>query len=113
MVYIDWTASNSVGFLVGPACIYVPRYLNFEQKGSNPKPFYTEFALCQSTPAASSTVDTAPPPSRGAEVDDENLQFPVLCLSRSSRVYNHEGGLKQGCTSFFTFKRFGVDDVDE
>ncbi len=113
MVYIDWTASNSVGFLVGPTCIYVPRYLNFEQKGSNPKPFYTEFALCQSTPTTSDGKK-ASPPSLGDDVDEESLQFPVLCLSRSSRVYNHEGRLKQGCTSFFTFKRFGVDDdVDE
>ena len=115
MVYIDWTASNSVGFLVGPTCIYVPRYLNFEQKGSNPKPFYTEFALCQSTPAGNGNDGKQESlPRLGAEVDEEeSLQFPVLCLSRSSRVYNHEGRLKQGCTSFFTFKRFGVDDDDD
>lgn len=114
MVYIDWAASNSVGFLLGPVYLYVPRYLNFEQKGSNPKPFFTEFALCQST---KDDNDKSPsPPSLGAEMDDDDAnlpKFPALCLSKTSRVYNHEGRLKQGCTSFYTFKRFGVDDVDQ
>jgi hypothetical protein len=109
MVYIDWAASNSVGFLVGPVYLYVPRYLNFEQKGSNPKPFYTEFAFCQST--SGDSIRNLPPPNLGSNMDEESLKFPDLCLSKSSRVYNHEGRLKQGCTSFYTFKRFGVDDV--
>lgn len=112
MVYIDWAAASSVGFLCGPVFLYVPRYLSFEQKGSNPKPFYTEFALCQSTYETKDEVPILP--SLGAEIDERSeQQLPELCLSKSSRVYNHEGRLKQGCTSFFTFKRFGIDDLEE
>ena len=30
-----------------------------------------------------------------------------------TRLYNFEGRLRQGCTSFYTFKRFEVDEDDE
>lgn len=109
MVYIDWTP-NAVGFLVGPAFIHAPRYLSFDQVAGKAQPFFTEFGIFQSTDVEST--------EKGSSVvidvndDEENLNLPQLCFSKVSRVYNHEGRLKQGATSFYTFKRFGVDDLD-
>ncbi len=109
MVYIDWT-NNMVGFLIGPMFIQVPRYLSFGQKGSTNKPFYTEFAVFQSTESQDGIIRSA---TRSMDEDGGNMNLSQLCLSKISRVYNQEGRLKQGCTSFFTFKRFGIDDMDE
>lgn len=96
MVYLDWNAGNDVGFLVGPFCIQVPRYLTFDRRG---RPFGTEFAVFQSAPADD---------EEDQPYDDESVTgLPKLVCSKSTRVYNFEGLLKQGCTSFFSFKRFG------
>ena len=96
MVYLDWNAGNDVGFLVGPFSIQVPRYLTFDRRG---RPFGTEFAVFQSAPADE---------EEGQPDDDESVAgLPKLVCSKSTRVYNFEGLLKQGCTSFFSFKRFG------
>ena len=97
MVYIDWNGED-VGFFVGYFSIQVPRYLTFDRTQSNARrPFATEFAVYQSAPS-----DTP---------DDENeaAAMPKLVCSKSSRIYNFESLLKQGCTSFFTFKRFGTE----
>jgi len=61
------------------------------------RPFYTEFCVFQGT---------APDEEENGGGD---LPLPDLVCSKISRVYNYEGNLKQGCTSFFTFKRFGTD----
>lgn len=37
--------------------------------------------------------------------DEVDITLPELCCSKIARVYNHEGSLKQGCTSFFTLRR--------
>lgn len=110
MVYIDWTP-NAVGFLVGPAYIQAPRYLSFDQAAGRSKPFFTEFGIFQSN-----EVESDKDSSKviiDVDGEDKDLKFPVLCFSKISRVYNYEGRLKQGATSFYTFKRFGVDDVDQ
>jgi len=110
MVYIDW-AADMVGFLVGPAYIKVPRYLSFETKASNSRQFHTEFGIFQSTKVESEGEST--PVSVDMDGDDEELELPSLCFSKISRVYNHDGSLKQGSTSFYTFKRFGIDEMDQ
>jgi hypothetical protein len=104
MVYIDWSGDN-VGFLLDNVSIQVPRYLNFQDTSpgarrtlETQRPFYTEFGVYQN----------------GKATDDENGLPEVVC-SKISRVYDSQGQLRQGCTSFFTLKRFGVDgdQVDE
>lgn len=97
MAYIDW-GQDSVGFLLGPFSIQLPRYVNFDPSATTPraaavtKPFYTEFGIFQ----------------KGLMPNDEEI-----CCSKIGRLYNFEGRLKQGSTSFFTFKRFDVDEDDD
>ena len=79
-----------VGFLIGSHSIQLPHYLNFDQTRQI-RLFSTEFCVYQK-----------------AEVDQESsedaMALPELVCSKIERVYNYEGSLKQGCTSFFTFK---------
>ena len=96
MVYIDWTGDN-VGFLVGSKSIQVPRFLNFDRTRQL-RPFYTEFCCYQKS--------TLPE----QENSQEEIALPDVVCSKISRVYNYEGRLKQGCTSFLSLKRFGMDD---
>jgi hypothetical protein len=96
MVYIDWTGDN-VGFLVGSKSIQVPRFLNFDRTRQI-RPFYTEFC-CYQKAALSTREDAA-----------EEIVLPNIVCSKISRVYNYEGRLKQGCTSFYSLKRFGLED---
>jgi hypothetical protein len=105
MVYIDW-GGEDVGFLVGSFAVQLPRYLAFDRalkQKSNGRPFTTEFSVYQSAPSDETMTD-----DEGAEV----AAFPTLMCSKATRVYNYEGSLKQGCTSLFTFKRFGIDKED-
>jgi hypothetical protein len=100
MVYVDWTG-DMVSVLSGSVSIQAPRYLNFDKDASKKavKPFFTEFCLYQAT--------------EGGKMDasDENeSSLPELCCSKISRVYNYAGQLKQGISSFYTFKRFGVEE---
>ena len=101
MVYIDWTG-DMVGILAGSVTIQVPRYLNFDRAGSkvSAKPFITEFCLYQSASA-----------QEGDDSSDgeETISLPELYCSKISRVYNFEGKLKQGISSFYKFQRFGVE----
>jgi hypothetical protein len=97
MVYLDLN-NDLVGFVTGPVSIQVPRYLNFDAGAAKTsKPFFSEFCVYQS---AEVTED---------KIAGEAEVLPALCCSRQSRIYNFEGKLKQGCTSFYTFKRFGSD----
>ncbi|CAJ1969086.1 unnamed protein product [Cylindrotheca closterium] len=100
MVYIDWSG-DMVGFLSGPVSIQVPRYLNFDKEATKDlnKPFFTEFCLYQSEDDA---------PVEIGELDEAKL--PEVCCSKLSRVYNYAGQLKQGISSFYTFKRFGMEE---
>ena len=91
MVYIDWSGDN-VGFLVGSHSIQLPRYLNFDRTRQL-RPFSTEFCVYQK-----------------ADRPEEADALPEVVCSKIERVYNYEGSLKQGCTSFFTFQRFGEGD---
>jgi hypothetical protein len=94
MVYIDW-ADDNVGFLYGSVSIQVPRYLKFDAT-RRVRPLYTEFAVYQSSAVSSSNSDEAD-------------VLPELICSKISRLYNYEGKLKQGVSSFFTLQRFGSE----
>lgn len=54
------------------------------------------------------------------DLSDESMamsaeDLPEICCSRICRIYNPLGQLTQGCTSFYTLKRFGteLDDDDD
>jgi hypothetical protein len=102
MVYIDWNVADMVGFVLGSTSIQAPRYMNFNPSSSTSsrraKPFFTELSHYQSNVVSAVSVET---------VDTATL--PEICCSKMSRVYNFEGQLKQGCTSFSTLQRFGVE----
>eukprot|EP00536_Pseudo-nitzschia_multiseries_P013907 jgi/Psemu1/261818/estExt_Genewise1Plus.C_6290047 len=112
MVYVDW-GEDSVGFLLGPFSVQVPRYVNFDPSATMSrvpavtKPFYTEFGVFQSAPP----VVTAS--SDGVIDVTENPGLEELCWSKIGRLYNYEGRLRQGCTSFSTFKRFELEDGED
>jgi hypothetical protein len=121
MVYIDWSQHDSVGFLLGPCSVQVPRYINFDPSAASisrtlSKPFLTEFSVYQRAPSTNegtkinSEIISPSVESAGTSVDEENL--PELVCSKIGRLYNFEGRLKQGVTSFYTFKRFGADDME-
>jgi hypothetical protein len=102
MVFIDWSGDN-VGFLLGNLSIQVPRYLNFDRSGRGQiKPFVTEFGLYQSTIVEEDLT----------EENVDTITLPEVVCSKISRVYNFEGKLKQGCTSFCTLKRFGEEETE-
>jgi len=109
MVYIDWAQQDFVGFLLGPYAVQVPRYANFcptattSRAAAVTKRFYTEFCVFQSAPSTTN--------ENGDGII--NVIEEELCCSKISRLYNFEGKLKQGCTSFYTFKRFEVDNDDD
>jgi hypothetical protein len=66
-------------------------------------------------PSPPTTTKTMTTSEDGNAINDVNLlfqqsqlpQLPKLVCSKIARVYNYEGRLKQGITSFFTLKRFG------
>ena len=37
--------------------------------------------------------------------EDDDVKLPELICSKIARVYNFEGNLKQGCSSFYTLRR--------
>lgn len=91
MVYIDWDNGNHVGFIVGSVSIQVPRFVTFERSATKKtKPFFTEFCVYQSTLEDAGNLESS---------------LETVC-SKIARVYNFEGKLKQGCTSFYTLKSF-------
>eukprot|EP00980_Cylindrotheca_fusiformis_P002808 scaffold672_cov126-Cylindrotheca_fusiformis.AAC.9 len=100
MVYVDWTG-DMVGILSGSVSIHAPRYLNFDKDATkkSTKPFFTEF--CQ--------YHSAEDPALVSSDNDEG-SLPQLCCSKIARVYNYGGQLKQGVSSFYSFKRFGVEE---
>jgi hypothetical protein len=119
MVYIDWSQHDTVGFLMGSCAVQVPRYINFDPSATSSsrslnKPFITEFSVFQRTEGgtADGNDDSTSRVSDISEVDDDTTILPDLICSKISRLYNYEGKLKQGCSSFFTFKRFGPEDTD-
>jgi len=112
MVYIDW-GQDSVGFLLGSFFVRLPRYVNFDPSATTSravavlKPFYTEFGIFQNgSPQNGVNSDGV------VDVIEKSNAGEIFC-SKIGRLYNFEGRLKQGCTSFYTFNRFDVDDDDD
>ena len=113
MVYIDYSSNDLVSFLSGPNSITVPRFLNFKPESTvtrknNAKPFVTEFYVFQRPDEEGNDKNS------GGGAEEAATELPELLVSKISRVYNFEGRMKQGCTSFYTFKRFGSDgEIEE
>lgn len=110
MVYIDWNhgnGDNHVGFLLGSVSIQVPRFATFNTRQS--KPFYTELCVYQSPVLEETSVGAIIEldPNTGME------QLPEVVCSRICRLYNSEGQLKQGCTSFYSLRRFDPEGEDQ
>lgn len=115
MVYVDWSQNDSVGFLLGSCAVQVPRYINFDPAATATsrtlnKPFFTEFSVFQS--AGDKDDNSAAVLSDIQSADEDMAALPNLICSKISRLYNYEGKLKQGCSSFYTFNRFGPEDTD-
>jgi hypothetical protein len=105
MVYVDWTGDN-VGFLVGPAYVQAPRFHVFDRTRDSIRPFYTDlcvfFEQQRDEPAEIESTEGG----KGAP------KLPMLVCSKLSRVYGSDGSLKQGCTGFYSFQRFGMESDD-
>mmetsp|Transcript_27157 Transcript_27157/g.64976 ORF Transcript_27157/g.64976 Transcript_27157/m.64976 type:complete len:458 (-) Transcript_27157:1212-2585(-) len=111
MVYVGYPTIDSVGFLVGCYSVNVPRYVTIKDDdvddsatstgGRSQKPFYTEFSVFQE---ACNNLDDAP--------SNTSNKLADLVCSKSQRLYNFEGELKQGVTSFYSFSRFGGDSEE-
>jgi hypothetical protein len=112
MVYID-LAQDMVAFLLGPCAVQVPRYITFHPSSSRAvKPFYTEFSLYQSARNNDLTVERGA--SKSVMDPSGNVQnLPEVVCSTICRLYDFDGKLKQGSTSFYTLQRFGLEDSDE
>lgn len=114
MVYVDWGTHNSVSLLMDSFSIQVPRYLDFNKRNerrNNFIPFTTEFSVYQSgnivgnNDMEANVRNQQYVDSSTESVEMDNLR-EVVC-SKISRVYNFDGLLKQGCTSFYSLQRFG------
>ena len=112
MVYIDW-GQDSVGFLMGPFSVQFPRYVNFDPSATTPraaavtKPFFTEFGIFQSA-----LLPDGPDEDGVIDVNVKSAKEEICC-SKIGRLYNFEGRLRQGSTSFYTFKRFDNDEEED
>ena len=118
MVYVDWNSDDSVSFLSGPMSVQVPRFLTFDSnsKTQPSKAIFTEFGVFSSSPGEAIDPSTFNLEVEGEEVAQDNFDInalPEIACSKISRVYNYEGLLKQGCTSFYTLKRFGAEKDDK
>jgi hypothetical protein len=65
------------------------------------KQFFTEFCVYKSANAGMNEGDEM----TNSDTDEETIRLPELCCSKIATVYNFEGNLKQGCTSFFALRR--------
>ena len=97
-MYIDFDNGAYCGFSYGSVFIKAPRFLTSQRQGSA-LPMLTEFAIFQK-----------PEPESGEELDESKVDD--ICCSRISRLYNDDGSLKQGCTSFFVLKPM-VTEIDD
>jgi hypothetical protein len=95
-MYIDFDNGAYCGFTFGSVFVKAPRFLTSQRQGSA-LPMLTEFALFQK------------PEADDDEKDSDG--HDGICCSRISRLYNDDGSLKQGCTSFFVLKPI-VDESD-
>jgi len=94
-MYIDFDNGAYCGFTFGPVFVKAPRFLTSQRQGSA-LPMLTEFALFQK------------PEADGDEFESDGQNS--ICCSRITRLYNDDGSLKQGCTSFFVLKPMAEPD---
>ncbi|KAL3916291.1 MAG: hypothetical protein SGILL_005241 [Bacillariaceae sp.] len=116
MVYVDLPQHDSVSFLAGPFLVQFPRYINFDPSAASAsrtlnKPFMTEFGVFQR--AQGNGENGSDDSSDFPALDDDAADLPELVCSKLNRLYNFEGRLKQGFSSFYTLKRFGNEEGEE
>lgn len=87
-MYIDYDNGAYCGFVFGSVYAKASRFLTYQRQGSA-LPMLSEFALFQ----------------RPEDQDNDASGAPKdICCSRITRLYNDDGTLKQGSTSFFLLK---------
>jgi len=87
-MYIDYDNGAYCGFVFGSVYAKASRFLTQQRQGSA-LPMLSEFALFQ----------------RPEDQDNDAFGTPKdICCSRITRLYNDDGSLKQGSTSFFLLK---------
>jgi len=95
-MYIDYDMSAYCGFLCGSVYVKAPRLLSFS-KAKVGKPIHTEVVVFQKT---------------SGDIQNSVEENEKLC-SRITRLYDEDGQLKQGSTSFFTLKQMTEASMDE
>jgi len=99
LICIDYDMGASVGVYIGSLHIRIPRFLpNFSSEDSNQsnnQAFYTEFGVFQSRRVI----------PEGASMFDDDAELPEVFYSKLSRLYNGDGSLKQGVSTFYSLKR--------
>mmetsp|Transcript_727 Transcript_727/g.1334 ORF Transcript_727/g.1334 Transcript_727/m.1334 type:complete len:671 (-) Transcript_727:95-2107(-) len=89
MTYIDFDMGLTAGFVLGSVYIRAPKNLVFNPQSNRSLPFVTEVCIFQQS-----------------DVEDENdeTQKRETSCHKLTRIYNHEGRLKQGISSFFSLQ---------
>ena len=104
LICIDYDMGATVGVYIGSLHIRIPRFLpNFSADASgnnNNQAFYTEFGVFQSR-------RTIP---EGATMFDDDAELPEVFYSKLSRLYNGDGSLKQGVSTFYSLKRMVLQE---
>mmetsp|Transcript_29686 Transcript_29686/g.45409 ORF Transcript_29686/g.45409 Transcript_29686/m.45409 type:complete len:564 (+) Transcript_29686:170-1861(+) len=99
---IDFDNGAYCGFIFGSVFMKASRFLTSQRQGRT-LPMLTECAVFQK--AESDIIDVNVDNNLGLGEDDD------VCCSRITRLYNDDGTLKAGCTSFFTLKPVAVDET--
>eukprot|EP00560_Eucampia_antarctica_P002155 CAMPEP_0197840472 /NCGR_PEP_ID=MMETSP1437-20131217/45629_1 /TAXON_ID=49252 ORGANISM="Eucampia antarctica, Strain CCMP1452" /NCGR_SAMPLE_ID=MMETSP1437 /ASSEMBLY_ACC=CAM_ASM_001096 /LENGTH=644 /DNA_ID=CAMNT_0043450095 /DNA_START=30 /DNA_END=1965 /DNA_ORIENTATION=- len=110
MLYIDYDMGAYAGFTLGSVYLKVPTFLFFSQMNAEKlvHPFVTQFAVFQKS------GDGADPASLTSAItpnDKDNPSCEIIC-SKMMRVYDNNGQLKQGITSFLTLQQDTVPEAE-
>uniref|UniRef100_A0A7R9WEG5 Uncharacterized protein n=1 Tax=Pseudictyota dubia TaxID=2749911 RepID=A0A7R9WEG5_9STRA len=99
MIYIDFDMGKYAGFVLGSVYIKAPRYLNFAPQSNSASPLLTEFAVFQKRNEGGASTTEA---GSNLDFDEGGSKLPDAFCSRMTRLYDRDGTLTQGSTSFFT-----------
>eukprot|EP00591_Stephanopyxis_turris_P000417 CAMPEP_0195525198 /NCGR_PEP_ID=MMETSP0794_2-20130614/25503_1 /TAXON_ID=515487 /ORGANISM="Stephanopyxis turris, Strain CCMP 815" /LENGTH=496 /DNA_ID=CAMNT_0040655597 /DNA_START=376 /DNA_END=1866 /DNA_ORIENTATION=+ len=96
LLYIDFDMGAYAAFMLGSAYIKAPRSLSFSYSSGKVQPFFTEFGVFQNRIIEEEKEDSK---DDNDEMPPQNM--PELFYSRLTRLYDSDGRLSQGTTSFF------------
>ena len=110
MLYIDYDMGAYAGFTLGSIYLKVPTFLFFSQMDANKLvlPFVTEFAVFQKDTTDATKEEDNNNESSPFDTEDDDMNGEIIC-SKMMRVYNNNGQLKQGITSFYTLKPMATE----